>query len=50
VGFEVDACSSVTTYKFRLVGREDAGWVKLYETLRVLDGVCKVGLEESPIP
>ncbi|GFM33628.1 MgtC/SapB family protein [Desulfovibrio subterraneus] len=50
VGFEVDACSSVTTYKFRLVGREDAGWVKLYETLRMLDDVCKVGLEESPIP
>ncbi|UZP68035.1 MgtC/SapB family protein [Desulfovibrio mangrovi] len=50
VGFEVDACSSVTTYKFRLVGRENAGWVELYEKLRSLDGVCKVGIEESPIP
>lgn len=50
VGMEVDACSSVTTYKFRLIGRENAGWVDLYDKMRQLDGVCKVGIEESPIP
>lgn len=50
VGMEMDACAAMTTYRFRLVGREDACWVKLYEELRELDGVCRVGFEESPIP
>lgn len=50
VGLEVDACTAVTTYRFRLMGRENAGWVELYEKLRTLDGVCRVAFEESPIP
>ncbi len=50
VGMEEDACSSLTTYRFRLVGKESADWISLYEELRALQGVCKVGFEESPIP
>ncbi len=50
VGFEADTCSEITTYRFRVMGKENGGWTELYEELSMMDDVCRVAFEESPIP
>lgn len=50
IGLSQDVCTGGCEYRFRLTGREDSDWMPLSNALTELSGVCKVTLEEAPIP
>ncbi|ABB37941.1 MgtC/SapB transporter [Oleidesulfovibrio alaskensis G20] len=50
VGYEHNVDSGMTTFVFRVRGSEHAGWSAMASSLRQLDGLASLHMEEAPVP